>query len=225
MNQRITSTVFLISFCLSLAFVILVPISTWAKWIIPTFSELVSDASRIARVQIIETRPNSVHRETDTTACGFVHTARVIEAFKGGDGTFSFVSKSKNDPAEVDSDYLVFAYGHPREELEQLLARSAQRPDVDDFLDVTGLGCLYSGSDLHVNDWPQSMIPIELTGKNGNGDVGESLVVNGISPFSGLQIEIREIERNGKAVALIDWREARAMLQKQLAGEQVPLRR
>lgn len=185
-----------------------------------SFSDLVSSSSRIAVVDVVEVRPIHDTNTADGEACGFIYTAKVIEAFKGGSEGFSFVSVSDDDYLEGHSTYLIFAFTHSIEEVAGVLS-SAKPPVSDELRD--SINCRLTAGTLNVIHSPQTMIPLESSGEHGL--VFDSLVVNRSNPFSTLEIETREVERDGKPFGLIDWRTARSLLKRKLEGEDVPLRR
>lgn len=193
-----------------------------SKWLLPSFSDVVESSARIARIRILEVQPIRDVNGDAKEICGYRYVAVVKEAFKGESGELTFVSASDDDFDGLSKDYLVFVFEHSEAAAARLIGDPVNSESEIDLV-ANRFRCGSSDNLFHVMSWPQTMIPIEPS------DIGRfvdgSLLVNRINPFSGLEIEVEEVVRSTRGLGMIDWRTARAMLKKELAGGEVPHRR
>jgi hypothetical protein len=80
----------------------------------PDLYNIFSDANRIARIRITARDPVYLGLSLPgEPICGYVLTAEVIDALKGGGGAFKFFLPTDSDFQGIGRDYIVIAFMHP----------------------------------------------------------------------------------------------------------------
>lgn len=88
----------------------------------PHLSNIIQNAAKIARVHVVGREALYGDALHQTPICGYLIRVKVVEAFKGGNEPFSFVSAVASDFPDSDHDYLVFANFQPGVSGESQLA-------------------------------------------------------------------------------------------------------
>lgn len=74
-----------------------------------SLEEVVAQSEKVARIRITK---RSQLRTESNAPCGYMYSARVVEAFKGGTSPFEFVAPTDQDFRDLDHEYLVIAFPH-----------------------------------------------------------------------------------------------------------------